>query len=159
MSFHITSNQVSQKTNSGSIHKKKIQSLSNFDFYSHVMMSIEQLLTRELDIRFIDARELVNEAKLSLGIVGYPSKEQLQRLQEQSVSLFDRLPENQKSAMRRRNGELTAIKSQSLSSSSRTRSSSISTTERDESSSSDDVSCHGRSLTSRGWLRRTFSSD
>lgn len=126
---------------------------------SQGMMSIEQFLTRELEIRFIDARELVNEAKLSLGIVGYPTKEQLQVLQEQSVSLFDRLPDHQKSAMRQRNGELTAIKSQSLSSSSRTRSLSISTTERDESSSSDDVSFHGRNLTSRGWLRRTFSSD
>ena len=122
-------------------------------------MSIEQVLTRELDIRFIDARELVNEARLSLGIVGYPSKDELERLQEQSVLLFDRLPDDQKNAMRRRNCEFAAIKSQSLSSASRTRSSSISTTERDESSSSDDVSCHGRNLTSRGWLRRTFSSD
>ena len=123
-------------------------------------MSIEQLLTRELDIRFIDARELVNEAKLSLGIVGYPTKEQVQSLQEQSILLFDRLPDHQKNSMRRRNGELTAIKSKSLSTSSRTRSMSISTTERDESSSSSDdvVSGYGRN-TSRGWLRRTFSSD
>ena len=41
------------------------------------MLSVESLLTRELNLRFIDARMLVTEARITLGIEGYPDRDQV----------------------------------------------------------------------------------
>ena len=41
-------------------------------------MSVESTLTRELNIRFIDARAIATEAKLNLGIDGYVSDHHMQ---------------------------------------------------------------------------------
>ena len=62
-------------------------------------MSVESTLTRELNIRFIDARAIATEAKLNLGIDGYVSNEQMQlavvneatRIFEQEKSQTDRI--------------------------------------------------------------------
>jgi hypothetical protein len=51
-------------------------------------MSVESYLTRELDIRFIDARSIVNEAKVGLGIVGYPLKEQDKLLKQEAIKIY-----------------------------------------------------------------------
>jgi hypothetical protein len=73
-------------------------------------MSVESYLTRELDIRFIDARNIVTEAKVSLGIQGYPSKDQLQELTLESMRLFESRPEAQKISMRRMSSDLESVK-------------------------------------------------
>ena len=52
-------------------------------------MSVESTLTRELDIRFIDARVLTTEAKLNLGIEGYPSLEQTSELIAEATRIFE----------------------------------------------------------------------
>ncbi len=117
-------------------------------------MSIEGYLTRELDIRFIDARSLVNEAKLALGMIGYPSKQELQGLREEALQIFDRRPETQKDALRRLKCDFTVIKEQSSA-----LSSVAAASEREESSSSDDMSLPNTRKTQRGWLKRTFSLD
>jgi hypothetical protein len=73
-------------------------------------MSVESYLTRELDIRFIDARNIVTEAKVSLGIRGYPSKDQLKELTLESMRLFEIRPEAQKTSMRRMSSDLESVK-------------------------------------------------
>jgi hypothetical protein len=73
-------------------------------------MSVESYLTRELDIRFLDARNIVTEAKVSLGIQGYPSKDQLKELKLESMRLFAIIPESQKTSMRRMSSDLESVK-------------------------------------------------
>eukprot|EP00538_Stauroneis_constricta_P014293 CAMPEP_0119551006 /NCGR_PEP_ID=MMETSP1352-20130426/4410_1 /TAXON_ID=265584 /ORGANISM="Stauroneis constricta, Strain CCMP1120" /LENGTH=125 /DNA_ID=CAMNT_0007597011 /DNA_START=96 /DNA_END=473 /DNA_ORIENTATION=+ len=51
-------------------------------------MTIEAIITRALEVRFIDARTLATEAKLNLNITGYPSKEQEQQILREAISLF-----------------------------------------------------------------------
>jgi hypothetical protein len=41
-----------------------------------ITVSVEAYLTQEFDILFIDARSIVKEVKVSLGINGYPSEEE-----------------------------------------------------------------------------------
>jgi hypothetical protein len=73
-------------------------------------MSVESYLTRELDIRFIDARSIVNEAKVSLGIVGYPLKEQERLLKQEAVKIYGGHNVNVQTHMRRLKGDLDAVK-------------------------------------------------
>eukprot|EP00934_Nitzschia_sp_Nitz4_P008223 Nitzschia sp. Nitz4//scaffold266_size26515//20124//20510//NITZ4_008260-RA/size26515-processed-gene-0.12-mRNA-1//-1//CDS//3329544877//8213//frame0 len=73
-------------------------------------MTIEGFLVRELDITFLDARSITNEAKVALGIEGYPSSDQYQPLQEEALRLFQGRPENEKLAMRKRNWNMEAVK-------------------------------------------------
>jgi hypothetical protein len=73
-------------------------------------MTVEAILTRELEISFIDARTLCNEAKLSLGIDGYPSPEQELPLVEATNMIFRARPEETQRAMRRRKTNLDAVK-------------------------------------------------
>jgi hypothetical protein len=50
--------------------------------------SIESYLTRHFDIRFIDARNIVLEAKISLGIHGYHRKDQEGLLRNTAIQIF-----------------------------------------------------------------------
>ena len=82
-------------------------------------MSIESMLTRELEIRFIDARSIATEAKLNLGIDGYPSEDQLRTIQEEAIRIFaQEKTERERMGMRILNTRLNSIKSSSSSSSS-----------------------------------------
>jgi hypothetical protein len=74
-------------------------------------MSVEAYLTRELDIRFIDARSMVNEAKISLGIQGYPTLKQNIQVQREAIKIFEEHPVNAKRGMRRRKVDLEIVKS------------------------------------------------
>jgi hypothetical protein len=87
-------------------------------------MTVEAILTRELEISFIDARTLCNEAKLGLGIDGYPSPEQELPLVEATNMIFRARPEETQRAMRRRKTNLDAVKIPNGSMSSRRSSSS-----------------------------------
>ena len=51
-------------------------------------ISIESVLTRELGIRFIDARQLTAEAKINLNIHGYPNKFQQRLVIIEAINLF-----------------------------------------------------------------------
>eukprot|EP00934_Nitzschia_sp_Nitz4_P001641 Nitzschia sp. Nitz4//scaffold32_size149145//30935//31300//NITZ4_002869-RA/size149145-processed-gene-0.85-mRNA-1//1//CDS//3329548039//1641//frame0 len=73
-------------------------------------MSIESTLCRELDIRFIDARELVNEAKVNMDLVGYVSQAQLAQVEAEALRLFQRRNSKEKNNMKRANWELEAVK-------------------------------------------------
>ena len=82
-------------------------------------MSIESMLTRELEIRFIDARCIATEAKLNLGIDGYPSEDQLHQIQTEAIRIFvQEKTERERMGMRILNTRLNSIKSSSSSSSS-----------------------------------------
>ena len=78
-------------------------------------MSVESIITRELDIRFIDARSLTTEAKLNLGIEGYvATDEQRDALVAEATRIFqEERPVGQKAAMKVLNSRLNAIKSSS----------------------------------------------
>ena len=53
------------------------------------MPAIESFLTREFEIRFIDARVLATEARLNLGIKGYIAKDQEQAVIDEAIRIFD----------------------------------------------------------------------
>ena len=83
-------------------------------------MPIEAALTRELEIRFIDARNLVSEAKMKLGIIGYTCDTQEAELLQVATQLFHEQTDDKKSAMRRMKMSLDAVKTQRQSSISET---------------------------------------
>ena len=73
-------------------------------------MSVESHLTRQLNIRFIDARELCTEAKLSLGIEGYHCEDQEELLIEMAVRIFTQRPPHVRAAMAHLRYDLDTIK-------------------------------------------------
>jgi hypothetical protein len=72
-------------------------------------MTVEAYLTRELQIRFIDARNLTTEAKLNLGITGYVSELQSQSVIDESMAVFNAKPDKIKAAMRHLSASLNAV--------------------------------------------------
>mmetsp|Transcript_71170 Transcript_71170/g.206108 ORF Transcript_71170/g.206108 Transcript_71170/m.206108 type:complete len:139 (-) Transcript_71170:94-510(-) len=111
--------------------------------------SVEGYLTRELDIRFIDARDLANEAKIHLGITGYPAKHQCAQVKREAKKMFRRLSPEDQQNMRALRQNLDTFKL------TRSKSDSYSTCDETESCSSRTSTA---SRTKRGWLRRTISS-
>jgi hypothetical protein len=74
-------------------------------------MPVEAYLTRQLHIRFIDARTLCTEAKVSLGVEGYPTDDQEGMLIQEAIQIFARHPNETKAAMRRLKSDLDAVTS------------------------------------------------
>ena len=74
-------------------------------------MTIESSLTRELNIRFIDARAIATEAKLNLGIDGYPSMYEESQIIEEAVRIYyhDK-SRSQKQIMKTLNTKLNIVK-------------------------------------------------
>jgi hypothetical protein len=72
-------------------------------------MSIESTLTRELGIRFIDARGLVTEAKAKRGMTGYTCKEHETMVMEEAIQLFEMKPPEVQESMRRLQRTLECI--------------------------------------------------
>mmetsp|Transcript_45763 Transcript_45763/g.132016 ORF Transcript_45763/g.132016 Transcript_45763/m.132016 type:complete len:121 (-) Transcript_45763:82-444(-) len=66
-------------------------------------MALVTLLSKALGIRFIDARNIANEAKVSMGITGYPSEAEEVLLYQISVKAFRSLPQDQQMAMQEAN--------------------------------------------------------
>jgi len=81
------------------------------------MPYVESLLARELALRFIDARNLASEARLGLGIEGYPTKEQSNLIFEEAVRIFQSKSDREQNQLQQMNWELEAIKMSSGSSS------------------------------------------
>eukprot|EP00934_Nitzschia_sp_Nitz4_P007227 Nitzschia sp. Nitz4//scaffold83_size84149//3361//3975//NITZ4_005160-RA/size84149-processed-gene-0.48-mRNA-1//-1//CDS//3329558905//7217//frame0 len=67
-------------------------------------------LAHELELRFIDAKRLINEAKVSLGVSGYLDEEQEELVFLEALRIFESQPEEQASAMKQMNKELNAYK-------------------------------------------------
>lgn len=88
---------------------KIIKGANSNDFTSN-MPSVESLLTRSLDLRFIDARNIAAEARLSLGIDGYPSEDQVYQLRDEAVRIFQSKSQEEQRKMRRQNWDLEAVK-------------------------------------------------
>lgn len=72
-------------------------------------MPVEANLTRQLNIRFIDARTLCTEAKVSLGVEGHPADDQEVMLIQEATQIFARRPNEAKTAMRRLKSDLDAV--------------------------------------------------
>lgn len=64
------------------------------------MTTVESILSRELGLRFIDARYISNEAKVSLGIHGYPTSDQFHALREEAIRLYNEKPQEEKLTLR-----------------------------------------------------------
>jgi hypothetical protein len=93
------------------IHRRSIiDVVSQQQQQVHTIMSVEAYLTRELDIRFIDARSMVNEAKISLGIQGYPTLKENMQVQREAIKIFEEHPVSAKRGMRRRKVDLEIVK-------------------------------------------------
>ena len=73
-------------------------------------MTIEAILTRKLNIRFIDARAFVTEAKLNLGVEGYPASSQEELLIAEAINIFENRPEDVRKVMHILKSDLDAIK-------------------------------------------------
>ncbi len=80
-------------------------------------MSVEAYLTRELDIRVINARCMVNKAKINLGIQGYPTLKQNMQVGREAIKIFEERPISAKRGMRRLKVDLERVKGASGSSS------------------------------------------
>ena len=118
-------------------------------------MSIESTLTRELEIRFIDARAIATEAKLNLGMEGYVddcNREEL--VIKEAIRVFQRRSIHEQISMRQLHTKLTSIKSSMAVSSGHS-----STCSGDDLSSSLDLSFEdnlsARTSSTKGSRRRT----
>ena len=80
------------------------------------MPSVESLLTRELNLRFIDARTIAAEARVALEIDGYPNTDRANEIRVEAIRIFQNKAELEKEAMRRMNCELDAVKCATMSS-------------------------------------------
>uniref|UniRef100_A0A7R9ZTF6 Uncharacterized protein n=1 Tax=Craspedostauros australis TaxID=1486917 RepID=A0A7R9ZTF6_9STRA len=71
-------------------------------------MPVEAVITRALEVRFIDARMLATEAKSNLGIQAYPTKEQEQMILKEAIHIFVSRPLSTQREMKRQNEILEA---------------------------------------------------
>lgn len=99
--------------------------------------SIESLLTRELDVRFIDARAIATEARVSLGIQGYPSPDQLCQVRDEALRIYRSKSIQEQHTLQRLNMDLEAVKIPAGSSRRSSRTASSSSEELSTSSTSD----------------------
>ena len=83
---------------------------ATLQLYNKIMTSIESMLTRQLDLRFIDARTLANEARIALGIEGYPSRDEIHRIVGEAVDIFQHKSLDEQQSMQRLHWNLEAIK-------------------------------------------------
>ena len=95
-------------------------------------MTVESTLCRALNIRFIDARGLVTEAKLNMGIIGYYDETLHDQLLDEARRLYEELDEDRRVQLGVLKSELDGIKIQRNSS----RSGSIQSSNGDDSISS-----------------------
>jgi hypothetical protein len=82
------------------------------DVSDFVKMPVESTLCRVLNIRFIDARGLVTEAKLNMGILGYHDETLEESLVAEATRLYEELDDDRKDELRLLKSELDGIKIQ-----------------------------------------------
>eukprot|EP00538_Stauroneis_constricta_P013831 CAMPEP_0119557082 /NCGR_PEP_ID=MMETSP1352-20130426/8859_1 /TAXON_ID=265584 /ORGANISM="Stauroneis constricta, Strain CCMP1120" /LENGTH=139 /DNA_ID=CAMNT_0007604125 /DNA_START=18 /DNA_END=433 /DNA_ORIENTATION=- len=63
--------------------------------------SVEATLTKALGITFIDARRMTRQARVNLGIIGFPSPQQEKALLEETIRLFVLRSETDQADMKR----------------------------------------------------------
>ena len=73
-------------------------------------MSIESYLIRKFEIRFTDARSIVNEAKAGLDIYGYLGTHQEREVTEEAIKIFRERDSQVQTAMRRLKADLDNAK-------------------------------------------------
>ena len=77
-------------------------------------MSVESFLSRELEIRFIDARAIATEAKLNLGVEGYvDDMDQCAKIVAEAIKVFDGRTDKEKFGMRQLHTKLNTVKAMS----------------------------------------------
>ena len=79
------------------------------------MPFIASRLSRELDVSFIDARNIAAEARVVLAIEGYPTADQVSMIVDEAHRIFQNMPMDEQKRLRMKNLELETIKSSSSS--------------------------------------------
>ena len=79
------------------------------------MPFIASRLSRELDVSFIDARNIAAEARVVLAIEGYPTADQVSMIVDEARRIFQNMPMDEQKRLRMKNLELETIKSSSSS--------------------------------------------
>ena len=79
------------------------------------MPFIASRLSRELDVSFIDARNIAAEARVVLAIEGYPTADQVSMIVDEAHRIFQNMPVDEQKRLRMKNLELETIKSSSSS--------------------------------------------
>jgi hypothetical protein len=102
--FPLHSNKTRKLINSKSILTKQQQQQHTY------IMSLEATLTRELNIRFIDARAFATEAKIQLGVEGYPTKAQEEALIAEAMYIFYVRPKEVRDSLVVLKSDLDAVK-------------------------------------------------
>ena len=74
---------------------------------------VETAICNECNIRFIDARTMITEAKLNLGIEGYHDESQSQRVIDEAKKIFFSKPEDYQTKMQLRNVTMEKLRQQS----------------------------------------------
>ena len=74
-------------------------------------MSLESTLRRELGIRFIDARELIVEARINLELDGYPTQEDRALVERTAINLFQQRSKKSQRELRCKNEHFAKMKS------------------------------------------------
>jgi hypothetical protein len=74
-------------------------------------MSVKAYITRSLDVCLIDARSVINRAKISLGIQGYPTLKQNMEVQREAIKIFEEHPFSARRGMKCLKVDLGRVKS------------------------------------------------
>ena len=121
-------------------------------------MTVEAILTRALEITFIDARKLAMEAKLEQNIVGYPSADQQEELVSRAIEIFQSKPERDQIVMKQMNKGLEHCKIKNGSVSSRDNASNHSRTSLND-SNHDKPGSNNNNGEYKSYMRRAGSND
>ena len=77
-------------------------------------MSAESILARELGVAFIDARRIVGEAKVTLGIKGQPNQGQQMRILRQATKIHQGYSAEEQANMKKRCAAMESAKTDVL---------------------------------------------
>ena len=91
---HLDTNDTKSTTHAATSRRPSTASVSSSSqqgdlHFTTTSWTIEATLIRELGIRFIDARQLSTQAKLKLGVKGYPSVETKLKCVELAIEIFN----------------------------------------------------------------------
>jgi hypothetical protein len=128
---------VRKKSNDVSVG---VRGLHNIEIPSEIAppMSVESYLTRELGIRFIDARKLATEARVALSSHGYLNKLQEGSVIDEAMRAFNNQPTQAKDGLRQLSKDLASC----------AKSSDVSSLSSDKSWDTEDTSCTNSNIES-----------
>ena len=74
------------------------------------MTSAEISITRKLQLTYIDARSLINEARITLGIIGYLNDDQRALVEEEAIKIFHSKPRQERQRLQKTKSDFDEFK-------------------------------------------------